>query len=97
MDFQDAEKFIPGVLGSFAYFLYVKYLRKLDWKKAIVTLIVGILFSAFIGPQFTAWLPAIKYESTGFTVGFLGMKLAEWFVGLDIEGVLRRYIDKGSK
>lgn len=94
MDFHDAEKFVPGVLGSFAYFLYVKYLRKLDWRKAIVTLIVGILFSCYIGPQFTVWLPSMKNETTGFLVGFLGMKLAEWFVRLDVDEIIRRGVKK---
>jgi hypothetical protein len=93
MDFHDAEKYVPGALGAFAYFLYMKIYQRLEWKRALVALVTGVLMSAYLGPQVSEWLPSVKGETVGFLVGFLGMKLAEGFVGLDVKGLLKKKVE----
>ncbi len=97
MDFQGAEKYVPGALGAFAYFLYMKIYARLDWKRSLVALTTGMLMSAYLGPQVSEWLPSMKDEAVGFLVGFLGMKLAEGFVSLDVKGVLKKTVEKPLK
>lgn len=93
MDFnQAASDYGPGALGSAAYFLYMRIYQKLDWKRSLVALFTGVLMSAYLGPQVAEWMPAMKHETIGFIVGFLGMKLAEAFVSLDVKAMLRRGI-----
>lgn len=97
MDFQGVEKYVPGAMGAFAYFLYMKIYSRLDWKRSLVALVTGVLMSAYLGPEVGSWLPNVKGETVGFLVGFLGMKLAEAFVGLDVKGVLKRTVEKPLK
>lgn len=92
MDFQDTEKYLPAALGSLAYFLYMKFYVGMDWRKALVALTTGVLMSAYLAPQIHSWMPTVKSESVGFLVGFMGMKLAEGFVNVDVKGILRRRI-----
>ncbi len=93
MDFHDAEKYMPGALGAFAYFLYMKIYNRLDWRRSVVALVTGILMSAYLGPEVASWLPNVKGETVGFLVGFLGMKLAEAFVGVDLKSIVKRKVD----
>lgn len=93
MDFQQAANdYGPGALGSAAYFLYMRIYQRLDWKRSLVALITGVLMSAYLGPQVAEWMPAMKHETIGFIVGFLGMKLAEGFVSLDVKAMLRKAV-----
>ena len=89
---QAANDYGPGALGSVAYFLYMRIYQRLDWKRSLVALVTGVLMSAYLGPQVAAWLPNLKSETVGFLVGFLGMKLAEAFVGLDVKAMVRKAV-----
>lgn len=97
MEWPDSEKYMPGALGSVAYFLYMKFYQDMDWKKALVALMTGVLVSAYLGPEVASWMPAVRGESVGFLVGFLGMKVAEGFVALDVKGVLKKTVEKPLK
>lgn len=97
MEWPDSEKYMPGALGSIAYFLYMKFYQNMDWKKALVALMTGILVSAYLGPEVNSWVPTMRPESVGFLVGFLGMKLAESFVGIDLKGIVKRRVEKPLK
>ncbi len=97
MDFQGVEKYVPGALGAFAYFLYMKIYNRLDWKRSLVALAVGCMVSAYVGPEAVSWLPSVKVETIGFVVGLLGMKLTEGLVGLDIKGMVKRWVERGGK
>lgn len=94
MDLTGLEKYLPGALGSLAYFLYMKIYQRLDWKRSMVALLTGVMVAAYIGPEVHTWVPGIKEESVGFLVGLLGMKLTEGFVSLDIKGMIREWVDK---
>lgn len=94
MEFQEVDKYVPAALGSLTYFLYMKFYQGIDWKKALVALLTGMLMSAYLGPEVASWLPNVKDETVGFVVGFLGMKLAEGFVGLDIKRMMRKAVEK---
>ena len=97
MDFQDSEKYLPAALGSLAYFLYMKFYQGVDWRKALVALFTGVLMSAYLAPEIHSWMPAVKAESLGFLVGFMGMKLAEGFVGMDVKGIVKRRVERPLK
>jgi len=97
MEFPDMDKYLPGALGSLAYFLYMKIYQRLDWRKSLVALVTGILVSAYLGPEVHSWVPSFRSESVGFLVGFLGMKLAEGFIGLDIKAMMRDWVKAASK
>lgn len=90
MDFSAYEKYLPGAMGALAYFLYMKINRRLDWKRSLVALVTGVLMSAYLGPEVHSWMPKVSGDSVGFLVGFMGMKLAEAFVGLDVKRALNR-------
>lgn len=94
MDFQDSEKYLPAALGSLAYFLYMKFYQGIEWRKALVALLTGVLMSAYLGPEVASWMPSVKMETVGFLVGFMGMKLAEGFVSVDVKGILKRRVEK---
>lgn len=97
MDFQDSEKYMPAALGSLAYFLYMKFYQGVEWRKALVALVTGVLVSAYLGPEVNSWVPTMRPESVGFLVGFLGMKLAESFVSVDLKGIVKRRVEKPLK
>lgn len=92
MDFQDSEKYLPAALGSLAYFFYMKFYQGVDWRKALVALFTGVLMSAYLAPEIHTWMPTVKAESLGFLVGFMGMKLAEAFVSVDVKGILKKRV-----
>ena len=97
MDFQDSEKYLPAALGSLAYFLYMKFYQGTDWRKALVALVTGVLMSAYLAPEVATWMPTVKGESVGFLVGFMGMKLAEGFVSVDVKGIMKKRVEKPLK
>lgn len=97
MEWPDSEKYMPGALGSLAYFLYMKIYQRLDWKRGLVALFTGVLVSAYLGPEVHSWVPSVREETVGFLVGFLGMKVAEGVVSLDVKGVLRKWVEKPLK
>lgn len=97
MDFQDSEKYLPAALGSLAYFLYMKFYQGTDWKRSLVALVTGVLMSAYLGPEVASWMPSVKMETVGFLVGFLGMKLAEGFVSIDVKGIVKKGVEKPLK
>lgn len=97
MDFNDAEKYLPAALGSLAYFLYMKFYQGVDWRRALVALLTGVLMSAYLAPEVATWMPTVKGESVGFLVGFMGMKLAEGFVSVDVKGIMKKRVEKPLK
>lgn len=70
MQYTDIEKYLPGFLGSVAYFLYMKIYQRLDWKRSFVALFTGVIVSAYLGPEVHSWVPAVREETVGFLVGF---------------------------
>lgn len=97
MDFQDSEKYLPAALGSLAYFLYMKFYQGVDWRRALVALLTGVLMSAYLAPEVATWMPTVRGESIGFLVGFMGMKLAEGFVNVDVKGIMKKRVEKPLK
>lgn len=97
MQYTDIEKYLPGFLGSVAYFLYMKIYQRLDWKRSFVALFTGVMVSAYLAPEVHSWVPAVREETVGFLVGFLGMKLAEGFVGLDVKKAVRNWFSGPGK
>lgn len=97
MDFHEAEKYLPAALGSLAYFLYMKFYQGIDWRKALVALLTGVMMSAYLAPEIHSWMPTVKSESVGFLVGFMGMKLAEGFVNVDVKGIMKKRVEKPLK
>lgn len=97
MELHDVERYLPGFLGSVAYFLYMKIYQRLDLRRSFVALFTGVMVSAYLGPEVHTWVPTVREETVGFLVGFLGMKLAEAFVGLDLKGIMRRIVEKPLK
>lgn len=97
MDFNEAEKYLPAALGSLAYFLYMKFYQGVDWRRALVALLTGVLMSAYLAPEVASWMPTVKVESVGFLVGFMGMKLAEGFVNVDVKGIMKKRVEKPLK
>lgn len=94
MDLSGLERYLPGALGSLAYFLYMKIYQRLDWKRSFVALVTGVMMAAYLGPEVHTWVPGMKEESIGFLVGFMGMKLAEGFVSMDLKEMVREWVKK---
>ena len=55
------------------------------------------MMSAYLGPEVASWMPTVRMETVGFLVGFLGMKLAEGFVSVDVKGMVKKGVEKPLK
>lgn len=87
----------PGVFGALLYYLYMRVYHGVPLRKSLVALLAGCLMASYLGPQFSAWFPAANPGTVGFLVGFLGMKIAEAFVAVDVKGIVKKGIEKPLK
>ena len=88
---------LPGIFGSVLYFLYMRVYHNVPLKKSLVALLAGCLMASFLGPQFIAWFPGANAGTLGFLVGFLGMKMAEGFVSVDVKGIVKKGVERPLK
>lgn len=84
----------PGVFGSLLYFFYMRVYHSVPLRKSLVALLAGCLMASYLGPQFIAWFPGANPGTLGFLVGFLGMKMAEGFVSVDVKGIVKKGVEK---
>lgn len=84
----------PGFFGAVLYFLYMRVYHGVPLRKSLVALLAGCLMASFLGPQFAAWFPSANTSTVGFLVGFLGMKIAEGFVAVDVKTIMKKTIEK---
>jgi len=94
---QELKQHAPGLFGSLLYFLYMRVYHSVPLRKSLVALLAGCLMASFLGPQFIAWFPSSNPGTMGFLVGFMGMKLAEGFVAVDVRGIVKKGVEKPLK
>lgn len=87
----------PGFFGAMLYFLYMRVYHGVPLRKSLVALLAGCLMASFVGPQVLAWVPGANPATLGFLTGFLGMKIAEGFVAVDVKGIVKKGIEKPLK
>ena len=77
---------MPGLWLCCVFSVHARFYRDMDWKKALVALMTGVLVSAYLGPEVASWMPAVREVSRWVLGGVSGYEGGGGFVALDVKG-----------
>lgn len=74
-----------ALAGSFVYLLYGVRVKRMDWKVASSTFVIGAAFAVYASRQVCAAWPGIDKSFAGFFFGLMGMRLTEFVLSYDLK------------
>lgn len=74
-----------AVAGAFVYLLYGATRRKIDFKKAAISFIVGVIFSVYATRQLCAVVTWLDAGFAGFFLGMMGKNMTDFVLQYDLQ------------
>lgn len=74
-----------ALAGSFVYLLYGVRAKRMDWRKALPTFIIGAAFAVYASRQMCAMWPVLDRSFAGFFFGLMGLRLTEFILNYDLK------------
>ncbi len=76
-----------ALAGSLVYLLYGVRARRFNWRKDLLTFIVGAAFAIYASKQLCLLFTSLDKSFAGFFMGLMGMRLTEFVLSYDLKTI----------
>lgn len=83
--------------GAFVYFIYGLSFKKQNWRRGLVSFVIGTLFAMYVAPQICESIAWLNHNFVVFVTGLMGMRFTETLLDLDLKTLIQSLLSKWAK